>query len=91
MEERQQAIESLTYEAAHDRMKQEHEQLKRLEISTGLKATSLKGWMWEWYNKLRQRLANDIRKAKALADEHDGGTLTPVIRIGPLTERLIHF
>ncbi|KAG8888798.1 DNA-directed RNA polymerase [Tulasnella sp. 332] len=72
MEERQQKMEALTYEAAKERWGQEHEQLKKLEINTGMKQNSIQAWMWQWYNKLRERLANDIRKAKSLAAENDG-------------------
>ncbi|KAG9007397.1 DNA-directed RNA polymerase [Tulasnella sp. JGI-2019a] len=76
MEDRQKAIENLTYEAAKERWEQEHQQLSKLEINTGLKQNTVQGWMWQWYNKLRERLESDIRKAQTLAKEHDG---VPVI------------
>ena len=61
---RQANMERSVYESAAERFKQEAEQLKKLEINTGLRRSNIQSWMWKWHVDLSARLEVEIQNQK---------------------------
>lgn len=57
---RQRLLEQSVYDVAVERLKHEHEMLEKLARPTGIINKSLRSLMWEWHQKLADRLQDDI-------------------------------
>ncbi|KAF8591711.1 DNA/RNA polymerase [Ramaria rubella] len=57
---RQQLLEQSVYDIAVERLKHEHENLEKLQLSTPLGGKPLRALMWDWHQKLTKRLEDDI-------------------------------
>ncbi|KAH9925646.1 DNA/RNA polymerase [Epithele typhae] len=57
---RQRMLEQSTYSIAAERMKHQAETLGGLGLQQGLNRNDLRTWMWEWHQKLRERLKGEI-------------------------------
>ncbi|KAG8908928.1 DNA-directed RNA polymerase [Tulasnella sp. 403] len=68
---RQLAMERTVYETAVERFRKQAEDLKKLEIHTGLNKASLQAWMWDWYQKLRERLSHDLEMIREKEEKSD--------------------
>lgn len=72
LEERQLAIETLTYENAKERWEKEFEKLKKIEGTTGVRHPDVRSWMWTWFTELRDRLKFVIEKAEMQLADNNG-------------------
>ncbi|KAF8578733.1 DNA/RNA polymerase [Ramaria rubella] len=57
---RQQLLEQSVYDIAVERLKHEHDNLDKLQLSTPLGGKPLRALMWDWHQKLTKRLEDDI-------------------------------
>ena len=58
---RQRLLEQSVYNVAVERLKHQAEMMDQLGLpSKGLKSNDLKTWMWEWHQKLQQRIKAEV-------------------------------
>ena len=58
---RQKMLEQSVYNVAVERLKHQAEMMDQLGLpSKGLKSNDLKTWMWEWHQKLQQRIKAEV-------------------------------
>ncbi|EJF55919.1 DNA/RNA polymerase [Dichomitus squalens LYAD-421 SS1] len=58
---RQRLLEQSVYNVAVERMKHQAEMMDQLGLpSKGLQSNDLKSWMWEWHQKLQQRIKAEV-------------------------------
>lgn len=58
---RQKLLEESVYDVAVERLKRESEIFDELGIGGSLRQPDLQRWMWDWHNKLKARLEEEIR------------------------------
>ena len=66
--ERQQRLETDTYESAIERWRVENEHLKKLGINNALKQSSIGSLMWTWQEALSPLIQEEVRKSNEAED-----------------------
>lgn len=68
---RQKLLEASVYDVAVERLKHQAQKLEDLGLGNkGLEHADLKGWMWNWHQKLQVRLKAEV--ADLVAQEEHG-------------------
>ncbi|EKM52814.1 uncharacterized protein PHACADRAFT_261459 [Phanerochaete carnosa HHB-10118-sp] len=83
---RQKLLEESVYDVAVERWKHEAEMFEELGLGKkGLDSTDLRGWLWQWHQKLQMRVAGEIQnliKAEmALTERNAGSRLSPFLTL----------
>jgi len=81
---RQKLLEESVYDVAVNRLKHESEVFADLGVSGGkVRDADLRRWMWEWHNKLSDRLQDEIHNISILEanGRNKAGNLSPYLHL----------
>ncbi|KAI0033505.1 hypothetical protein K488DRAFT_47601 [Vararia minispora EC-137] len=85
---RQYLLERSVLDIASERLKRVAEQIERLGMAPDVKDHNLQSWIWDWHQKLVERLKQDIRKVRREENRSVRGLPDQRGRVAPFLELL---